>query len=380
MSPKKIKKEMKNYQIFGPADQYQSLAAGENLFLEGEAGDRLYVLVQGQIDITAEGKLVDRLPEGSIIGEMALVDDRPRSATATAVTDSTLLPVDRNRFRELVRESPDFAIQVMSIMSKRLRRMIFEELEKQKLEEELRIGRRIQLSLLPELCPDIPGWEFAADYRSARQVGGDFYDFIFPLDQPDHVHIVTADVTGKGVPAALFMASCRTAIRSEALKGVRPSEALTSTNCLIALDTRSQLFLSAFYTVLDTTSGHLQFSNGGLEWPILLRNQTNSIEKLKARGLVLGAFADAKYDEQELTMEPGDTVVFFTDGVTDTRNSAGEFFGNDRLIQIIAGDAWDNAHELTVQIIKEIKEFRGDAPPFDDITLVVLRRSLNEPM
>jgi sigma-B regulation protein RsbU (phosphoserine phosphatase) len=286
--------------------------------------------------------------------------------------------VDRALFQELVRESPDFAIQVMSIMSKRLRRMIVEELEKQRLEEELNIARRIQLSLLPDLCPNIPGWEFAADYRSARQVGGDFYDFIFPLDQPDQVHIVTADVTGKGVPAALFMASCRTAIRAEALKGVNPSAALTSTNCLLALDTRTQLFLSAFYAVLDTTSGRLQFSNGGLEWPILHRYQTNSIERLKARGLVLGAFADAQYDEKEVIMEPGDTVVFFTDGVTDTRNNEGEFFGNDRLTKIISGKSWHSAHELVHQIVREIKIFRVDAPPFDDITLVGLRRSLND--
>jgi len=370
---------MKNYQIFGPAAQYQSLTEGEILFREGDTGDHLYVIVQGEIDISAEGKLVDRLGEGNIIGEMALVDDRSRSATATAASDATLLPVDRERFRELVRESPDFAIQVMSIMSKRLRRMNVEELEKQRLEEELNIGRKIQLSLLPELCPDIPGWELAADYRAARQVGGDFYDFIFPLDQPNQVHIVTADVTGKGVPAALFMASCRTAIRSEALKGVSPSEALTSTNCLVALDTRSQLFLSAFYAVLDTSSGHLRFSNGGLEWPFLLRYQSKSVDRLKARGLVLGAFVDAQYDELELTMNPGDTVVFFTDGVTDTRNSDGEFFGNDRLAQIITGESWQNAHQLVYRIVQEIKLFRGDAPPFDDITLVALQRKLDDP-
>ena len=93
---------------------------------------------------------------------------------------------------------------------------------------------------------------------------------------------------------------------------------------------------------------------------------------------MLGAFSDAKYDELELTMEPGDTVLFYTDGVTDTRNSGGEFFGNDRLVQIISGKSWQNAHELVYRIVQEIKKFRGDAPPFDDITIVALRRTLND--
>jgi serine phosphatase RsbU (regulator of sigma subunit) len=365
---------MTDYQLSSTEDQHELLPEGEVLFCEGDPGDRLYIILDGDVDISVEDKLVDRLHGGTIIGEMALVDDHPRSATATAATDVTLLPVDRERFSELVRESPDFALHVMSIMSKRLRRMLFEELEKQKMEEELDIGRRIQLSLLPECCPDIPGWEFAAAYRSARQVGGDFYDFIFPPEEPNQVHIVTADVTGKGVPAALFMASCRTAIRAEALKGVDPSEALTRTNRLVALDTRSQLFLSAFYAVLDTESGRLRFSNGGLEWPILIRKDSNNIEKLTARGLVLGAFEDAVYEEKRVDLNPGDTVVFYTDGVTDARNPEGDFFGGESLIPVIESGDWSDSHELVDSIMDAIETFREDTPPFDDITLVILRR------
>ena len=364
---------MPEYQLNSTEDQHELLPKGKVLFCEGDPGDRLYIILDGDIEISIEDKLVDRLHGGTIFGEMALVDDRPRSATATAVTDVTLLPVDRERFSELVRESPDFALHVMSIMSKRLRRMLYEELEKQKMEEELNIGHRIQLSLLPECCPDVPGWEFAAAYRSARQVGGDFYDFIFPPEQPNQVHIVTADVTGKGVPAALFMASCRTAIRAEAMKGVSPFEALARTNRLVALDTRSQLFLSAFYAVLDTESGRLRFANGGLEWPILIRKSSGELEKLTARGLVLGAFEDAVYDEHQVDLEPGDVVVFYTDGVTDARNSKGDFFGGESLIHVIESGNWGDAHELVNSIMDAIELFREDTPPFDDITLVVLR-------
>lgn len=364
---------MISYQIPGTTEQYEKVAAGEILFCEGEVGDRLYVVVEGEIDISVEGKPVSRLEKGTILGEMALVDDSPRSATATAYTDATLLPVDRRRFSELVRESPDFALHVMSIMSKRLRRMNIEELEKQKMEEELDIGRRIQLSLLPECCPTLPGWELAAAYRSARQVGGDFYDFIFPPDYPDQLHIVTADVTGKGVPAALFMASCRTAIRAEALQGVEPSEALGHTNRLVALDTRVQLFLSAFYTVLNTKTGHLKFSNGGMEYPLLIR-RSGKIEKLKARGLVLGAFPETEYDQKSADMEVGDTVVFYTDGVTDARNADGKFFQSESMVNVIQNSSWNSADALQELIVSAIEEFRGETPPFDDITLVVLRR------
>ena len=165
-----------------------------------------------------------------------------------------------------------------------------EEIERQRLQEELKIGRRIQQSLLPQKCPVFPGWEFAAIYRSAREVGGDFYDFILPPEDPERLHIVIADVTGKGVPAALFMATSRAAMRAESVSTLRPSEALGKVNRLVTLDTRSPLFLGAFYATLETKTGRLTFANGGHEWPLWLHKESGEVSYLEARGLVLGCF------------------------------------------------------------------------------------------
>ena len=173
---------------------------------EGEIGDEMFVVLDGELAISRHGMRIDYLTPGMIVGEMAMIDDRARSATATAVTESTLIHLDRARFQELVSRSPEFALWVMNVMSIRTRRLIEEEVRRQRMEEELAIGRRIQLSLLPRGCPQAPGYEFAAGYRAAREVGGDLYDFIVQPDDPSQIHIVVADVTGKGVPAALYMA------------------------------------------------------------------------------------------------------------------------------------------------------------------------------
>uniref|UniRef100_UPI0035B3EB75 PP2C family protein-serine/threonine phosphatase n=1 Tax=Promineifilum sp. TaxID=2664178 RepID=UPI0035B3EB75 len=225
---------------------------GTVVIREGEVGDAMFVLVEGELAITVKGKRIDYLTPGMILGEMAMLDDRARSATAHAATDCCLLRIERPRFMELVSRSPQFALRVMNIMSVRTRRLMEEEVKRQRMEEELAIGRRIQLSLLPAACPYVPGYELASGYRAAREVGGDLYDFVVTPDDPTQVHLMIADVTGKGVPAALYMAVSRTLMRTYALDGHSPAEALRRVNEFILQDKGSPLFLSAFYAVLDT--------------------------------------------------------------------------------------------------------------------------------
>jgi serine phosphatase RsbU (regulator of sigma subunit) len=356
---------------------HRSFSAGEMVFEEGQPGAEMYVLLEGDLEISIQGREIDHLRKGSIVGEMALVDDRPRSATVTSVTDSKLLPIDRERFRILVRESPDFAIRVMTIMSQRLRHLLVEEVKRQRMEEELKIGRDIQLSLLPDHCPTFPGWRFAAYYRSARQVGGDLYDFITSPEYPDHLHIVIADVTGKGVPAALYMALSRMAIRAEALHHWSPAKTLSRTNHLVMEDTQSPLFLTAFFSTLDTASGRVTFANCGHEQPLWLHAESGEIEPLEARGLLIGAFPDILPEEKEIEMAPGDYLIFFTDGATEARNEKGEFFGNEGLEETIAMKNWTGPDQLLEAIVEAVETFTGATPQSDDLTLVVVQREPN---
>jgi serine phosphatase RsbU (regulator of sigma subunit) len=365
---------MRGYGFFSQPGGDVPYSAGQVIFEEGQLGEELFVLLEGEVVITIEGAPIDRLEAGSIFGEMALVDDQPRSATAAAAVDSRLLVVNEARFVELLRDHPDFGVKVMSIMSARLRRLMEEEVIRQRMEEELRIGRRIQLSLLPDSCPTLAGWEFTATYSAAREVGGDFYDFVYEPDEPHRVNLVVADVTGKGVPAALFMASCRMAIRAETLAGRGPAEILQRANRLISLDTQSPLFLGAVFAALDAHSGRMVFANGGFERPLWLHGETGQVEELVAKGMLLGAFQEVYLEEPEIEIAAGDFLVFFSDGVTEARNTAGQFFGDDGLLNVLSSQQWQSAQRLLQGIVDAVNEFVGDHPPADDLTLIVIKR------
>lgn len=350
------------------------IPAGESIIREGEPGDAMFVLLEGELAITVQGKQIDYLLPGMILGEMAMVDDRPRSATATAVGQVAVVRIDRARFLRLIHETPEFAIHVMNIMSARTRRLMEEEVERQRMEEELAIGRRIQLSLLPRGCPQVAGYEFAAGYRAARQVGGDLYDFTVQPDDHSRVHIVIADVTGKGVPAALYMAVSRTLLHNYALDGLGPGEALRRLNEFIRSDEASPLFLSAFYTILDADTGCLIYANGGHNPPLWLHTATGEIEPLRARGLLLGAFDGALVEEHTCFLAPGDYVVFFTDGITEARNRSGDFLDDEGLEAIVGSRSWSSAEELLTAVIQGAVVFSEGLPQADDFTVIVLRR------
>jgi sigma-B regulation protein RsbU (phosphoserine phosphatase) len=368
--------------VLPPEDLARVVAEGERLRLpagaavirEGQPGDAMFVLLEGELAITVQGKRIDYLLPGAILGEMAMVDDRPRSATATAASDALLVRLSRPRFLELIREWPELAAHVMNIMSTRTRRLMEEEVRRQRMEEELAIGRRIQLSLLPHGCPQVAGYEFAAGYRAAREVGGDLYDFIVPPDDPNKVHLVIADVTGKGVPAALYMAVSRTLLHNYALDDFPPGEALRRVNEFIRSDAASPLFLSAFYAVLDADTGRLTYANAGHNSPLWLRAATGELTPLQSRGLLLGAFDGFVADEQSCVLDPGDFVVFFTDGITEARSAAGDFMDDEGLVAIVRSRPWTTAEELLTAIVLAVDDFAAGAAQADDFTVVVLRR------
>ena len=350
------------------------LPAGTVIMREDEVGDEMFVVLEGELVISRHGKQIDYIGPGMVLGEMAMIDNQPRSATVTTTTPCSLIRLDRDGFRDLVSRSPEFALRLMNIMSIRTRRLIEEEVRRQRMEEELAIGRRIQLSLLPPACPPIPGYEFVAGYRAAREVGGDLYDFIIQPDKPNLAHIVIADVTGKGVPAALYMAVSRTLLHTYALDGNQPSQALTRVNQFIRQDDTSPLFLSAFYAVLDTDIHCLTYANAGHNPPIWLQPSTGDTEFLNARGIVLGAF-DAFIPEERLCfLQPGDYVIFYTDGITEARNPQGDFFDEEGLEAVVVAREWDSANELLAAIIAAVEEFSAGAPQADDYTVIVLRR------
>ena len=246
--------------------------------------------------------------------------------------------------------------------------------------KEMAVGRDIQLSLLPEAPKDVPGWEFSAFYEAAQQVGGDFYDF-FELpaensgkDGSSRLGLVIADVAGKGVPAALFMARSSTMLRVTGQKNRSPATTLAEVDERIFKDQRCDLFLTGFYAILDTASGQLQYANGGHNRPLWLQSDSGAIQELAARGIVLGAWTGCDFEEREITVAPGDYLVFYTDGVTEAMNADSQFFGTERLEAAVARSAGGSAREMVDAIVAAVRDFAGDVTQADDLTLFVARR------
>lgn len=259
-----------------------------------------------------------------------------------------------------------------------------EELERHRLEKELSLGRQIQMSMLPPSCPYFPGWDMAAMYEPARQVGGDFYDFFtIPGEEEGRLGLVIADVSDKGVPAALFMALCRTIIRNNGLRGRPPADALVWANRFIQEDSQTDMFLSAFYGVLDTNSGAFTFANAGHNPPLWWCAERQAVETLTVEGMVLGVLDTVTLAERTVHVQPGDVLILYTDGITEAVNAGYVEFGEARLhtavSELLASRPDADGATIMQHIVTAVHEFTGGEAQHDDMTLVVVRRLPGSP-
>jgi len=246
-----------------------------------------------------------------------------------------------------------------------------ESAERDRLQQELNVAREIQASFLPDGNPDIPGCDVASLWLAARQVSGDFYDF---LPRSDGTWgIVIADVADKGVPAALFMALSRTIIRTVGFNRKDPGEVLTRVNRIIHLDAESDLFVTVFYAVWDPNANVISFANGGHNPPILM-NKKGETRLLKAPGIALGILPDVNIKTQSTRIERGDTLIMYTDGVSEAMNEDYDEFGMDRLYLTARAARKRDAQSIVQAISDSINDHAGGTPQFDDVTLVILKR------
>ncbi len=241
-------------------------------------------------------------------------------------------------------------------------------------EEELAVAADMQASLMPSSAPHVPGWEFKAIIDSAREASGDFIDLI-PLSE-GRWGILVADVSGKGVAAALYMAMVRTLIRTYAFEHESaPAAVMSAANRRILLDTNDDSFVTIFYAVLDPATGALLYCNAGHNPPYLFRTQNGgAVEELRGTGIPLGMLEDAVWEGGEVTMLPGDRLLAYTDGVTDAQNLDGEPFGDGRLLEVAKANVKATPIEMRTAVFDEIKSFVGQAEQEDDITLMVVAR------
>ena len=242
---------------------------------------------------------------------------------------------------------------------------------RERIEQELRVARLIQQTLLPKDLPAIPGWRLSARYLPAREVGGDFYDFLYFED--GRLGLVIGDVTDKGVPAALVMATTRSILRSAAQSLISPSQVLERVNDSIYEDIPPKMFVTCLYAVLDPATGRLQYANAGHDLPYR-RYNSGGVSELRATGMPLGLMPGMSYEEKETLLAPGESILFYSDGIVEAHNAAGDMFSFPHLMELVGKHA--DAATLIDFLLEELAVFTGhDWEQEDDVTMVTLQRS-----
>jgi serine phosphatase RsbU (regulator of sigma subunit) len=237
------------------------------------------------------------------------------------------------------------------------------------------VARRIQHALLPKAVPALEGWEVSDHYQPAREVGGDFYDFL-PLAD-GRVALVIGDVSGKGIPAAVLMASTQSVLRAVAQRGgSTPGQVLAGANEVLCTYIPPNMFVTCFYTVLEHESGRLVYANAGHTLPCCRRhNEEGQTNELVARGMPLGLMPGMSYEEKQTTLLPGDGVLFCTDGLVEAHDAKGEMFGTPRLRSLLS-ERPTGGTDLCATLMEELRSFTGEGwEQEDDITLHTLERS-----
>jgi serine phosphatase RsbU (regulator of sigma subunit)/GAF domain-containing protein len=299
------------------------------------------------------------------------------NATAVPLTDgSSLLGLLLLEGQELVGRRLSLLVGIGHQISLRLEntRLIDEAAARRSLEREIAMARSIQESFLPGQLPVYAGWEVGATWRMAREVGGDFYDFIPLPPGPDGERwgIAIADVADKGVAAALFMALCRTLLRSVAINRIDPGQTLTRLNDLILADTKTDMFVSVFYAVWEPGASRVSFANAGHNPPLLFLAEAQP-QPLREHGMVLGVIQDRTFQTHTLSIPPGGLLLLYTDGATEAMDSSGQFFGTRRLENLVLGMPDWHAQQVVDQIAERVSAFTQEPYLQDDLTAVVLQ-------
>lgn len=383
-----------------PVETYEP---GKYLFKDGDPGEHLYVVKEGHLEILlAEGSPDEMLLKicgpGEYVGEMGLIlADGKRTATVRAKDRVEAWVMSRARFTQVLQRWPVIAYSMVNILSERLDatnnatfrdltaknhalQRAYDELkaaqvqliEKERLERELKVAADIQLSILPDVLPSVTGFDFGARILPARRVGGDFYDVFLLSDQ--QTGIVIGDVADKGVPAALFMARAHALIMAEADTGRSAGEVLRLVNGHITHLQKSAQFVTALYGILDSATCDFAFARAGHEPPLLLKKD-GTVERIPhAVGMSLGLWDIITLDERMVKLDPGSTLVLFTDGMTDCRNPDGVPFGLERIKMTLSGSAGLPAQDICDRLFNTLMSYQAGAGQDDDVTLVAIHR------
>lgn len=380
-----------------------SVAAGQAVFKRGDAGTALYIIEKGIARVHDGDLVLNTIGQGDLFGEIAGLGGLERTASVTAEEDLTLLQVEHDDLYNALQTRPEALKNLVQMLCEResgmANRMTGRTMRMRAAEQELDIGRRIQAGFLPDTLPEIDGYEIAGHFQAARDVAGDFYD-AFYIPAIDRLALVIGDVCDKGVGAALFMSLFRSLIRATAQsrtfmtwavendpaqstlpddqdRDLLVRETLANTvsltnNYVATTHNKTSMFASVFIGLLDTKSGALSYINAGHEEAYIIGDGGIRLA-LPTTGPVLGIFAGVGHDIATSMLEPGETLLLYTDGVPEATDASGEQYSEQRLRALLESSS-GGAHELLITIRNSVNEFVQDAAQHDDITMLASKR------
>ncbi len=292
-----------------------------------------------------------------------------RTAMNRGAFDFVTKPLDFDDLRITIERTVSHLVEWRDALSSRDKLVM--------LQNELDVARKMQQSILPTLFPRGSDYRSFASMEPARDVGGDFYDML--RLEGGRIGLSIADVSGKGVPAALFMMSSRTLLKGAAIGNLHPGAVLQEVNNLLVEDNETMMFVTLLYAVYDPASGQLTYANGGHNAPLIRHADGSSTMLPLTGGTALGVVGGLDYRQETIRLLPGDILVLYTDGVTEAMNVAGEEFGVERLREVLAATPSDDPQEVNKAVFDGVQAFAGGAPQFDDITCLTLCRSKVSP-
>lgn len=379
----------------------KSLQPGEILFKEGQRGDHFYILTDGELEIllgaeTNEELILNMIGPGEYLGEMSLiVPGGERTATARASKETTLLAMSRDEFNALIEHYPILSKAMVRVLSNRLDSTNFatfrdltqknrqlqnaydelkaaqeQLIEKERLERELEVAANIQISILPDVLPAPPHFDFGARIDPARQVGGDFYD-VFRISE-NKVGVLIGDVADKGVPSAIFMARAHALIVAEAESFDNPGDVLRKANQHITRLEKTTQFVTVLYGILNVDNGEFNYARAGHEPPLLLR-ANGSVERIPHKsGMALGLWENITLDEETIILPPGSTLLLYTDGMTDCRDPNGVPFGLEGIQRSLSICPTSSGQAVCDYLLKTLMDYQQGSKQDDDVTLVAV--------
>lgn len=379
-------------QEFFNIDEDKELSEGTKLFIEAmsevtipkgqdivtygnECHDGMYIILEGTTDVlSSSGQLINNLGKGDFIGEMGLINDDKRGATVRATSEVVCANISKTLFEEMAASNKKLYGTFINMLYNKTTKLVT---ERERIKSELEVATRIQDSCLEHDFTEfnkLENVDIIAKMRPAKEVGGDFYD-VFMIDDK-HLCYLIADVSGKGVPAAIFMSMAKTYIKTYATLGLPLADVASKANNQLCYKNEQGMFVTAFICVLNIETNEVKFINAGHNRPFVKKAE-GRFEMIPAKvNLVFGMMEDIPYKEQSFMLEPGDSIYMYTDGVTEAVNPSDELLG-DSYAEEMLNKHMDKSSDVELfvdTIFSEVDAFADGAMQADDITMVYLSR------